>query len=52
MVSPTPRGEEDGRIIPESSDSVMYVSMASLSGAERLYSRLVGKAAPGSRSIV
>ena len=31
-----PSGEEEGRMIPESSDSEMYFSMASSSRAERL----------------
>ena len=34
--NPAPRGEEEGQMIPEFRESVMYVSMLSHFGAERL----------------
>lgn len=48
---PTPRGEEDGQMIPATRDSKMYFSIASCSGLERLQSLLDGNGAPGNRSI-
>ncbi len=49
--NPAPSGEELDRIIPAASESEMYDCMASLSGLDRLYNRLVGKGAPGSKSM-
>lgn len=43
---PQPK-EDDGRLMPAARESWIYLSMASLSGQERLYSRLVGKVVPG-----
>lgn len=41
----------EGQMMPAAKESVMYLSIASLSGLERLYNRRVGKGALGSRSI-
>ena len=46
-----PTGEEEGRIMPAASDWEMYFSIDSLSGLDRLYRRLVGRGAPGRRSM-
>lgn len=49
--NPAPTGDEEGRIMPAAKESEMYVSIASRSGCEMLYKRLVGNGAPGSNSI-
>lgn len=49
--NPAATGEDDGRIIPAASDSLMYFSIATCSGLDMLYNRLEGKGAPGRRSI-
>lgn len=49
---PAPTGEEDGQIRPAANESWIYFSIASLSGQDKLYSRLAGRGAPGSKSIV
>lgn len=49
--NPVSTGEEDSRIIPAARESFMYVSIDSLSGWDKLYRRLVGRGAPGSKSI-
>lgn len=48
---PAPTGEEEGRMGPAATESVVYFSMASRSGLDRLKSLLVGRGAPGSRSM-
>lgn len=40
--NPAPTGEEEGRMSPTAKDSLMYVSMTSSSGLDRLYNFLVG----------
>jgi hypothetical protein len=49
--NPAPTGEEEGLMMPAERDSLMYFSMASLSGRDKLYRRLLGKGAPGRRSM-
>lgn len=47
-----PYREMEGRIRPAATESVIYLSIASFSGLERLYNRLVGRADPGYKSMV
>jgi len=49
--NPTPAGEEEGQILPAATASLMYVSMASLSGVDREYRCPLGSAVPGCRSM-
>lgn len=37
----------EDQMMPAAKESVMYLSIASLSGLERLYNRQLGKGAPG-----
>lgn len=49
--NPALTGDDEGPIMPGASELVMYVSMASRSGCERLYKMLLGNGALGSKSI-
>ncbi len=49
--NPAPAGEEEGRMRPAFKDSLIYLSMASLSGPDREYKRPLGGEVPGRRSM-
>ncbi len=49
--NPAPAGEEEGRMRSAFKDSLIYLSMASLSGPDREYKRPLGGEVPGRRSM-
>ena len=46
---PAPAGDEEGRMMPAARPSLIYVSIAPLSGTDREYRRPLGGVAPGWR---
>ena len=48
---PAPTGEEDGLISPAAKESLMYFSIANLSGLERLHKGLEGRVEPGINKV-
>ena len=49
--NPAPSGNEEGQMIPEASDCVMYFSIASVSGWDRKNNRPLEMLEPGMRSM-